>query len=202
MALKTGASLGGSSTPPVMPRSLTCNALPLHSSHVGSHPSKNEREFQQIFVRDNNCGSIARSTDYYICDSEYNIGAEKNPGKPCDMIAVHWPSEQAERKRPDDRRLVIPEVKHGDRALVGKAGLHAHIKGVNSYLSTPGDVKRLKEDMVAVFNQKRKLKLIKCQKICVASATGSHCFCWHSQITIPKSKIFARCFIPCRQSSC
>lgn len=55
-------------------------------------------------------------------------------------------------------------MKHGDGALAGKAGLHAHIKDVNQYLSNPDNVEQLKEDMVAVFNQKKDLELIDCDK--------------------------------------
>ena len=129
--------------------------------YFGKHRA-NEREFQQILVRDNNFGSVARSTDYYICDIEYNTGSGKGKGKQFDMVAVHWPSESPARKRADNRRIVIIEVKYGDGALAGKAGLHAHIEDANKYLSTPDDVKRLKEDMLAVFNQKRELDLIDC----------------------------------------
>ena len=50
------------------------------------------------------------------------------------------------------------------RAHGGKAGLHAHIKDVNQYLSNPDNVEQLKEDMVAVFNQKKDLELIDCDK--------------------------------------
>ena len=70
---------------------------------------KDEREFQQILLRDNNFGSIARSTDYYICDIEY----QSEWGR-FDLIAVHWPSRPATRKQPHGRRLVFIEMKYGD----------------------------------------------------------------------------------------
>ena len=78
---------------------------------------KDEREFQQRILRDNNFGSIARSTDYYICDIEY-----QNPIGRFDMIAVHWPSTPADRKKDQERDLAFIEVKHGDNALEGKPG--------------------------------------------------------------------------------
>ena len=56
---------------------------------------KDEREFQQRILRDNNFGSIARSTDYYICDIEY-----RSEYGQFDMVAVHWPSEPGVRKNP------------------------------------------------------------------------------------------------------
>ena len=64
--------------------------------------SNAEREFQQLAVRDNNFGPIARDTDYYICDIEY----QSEHGR-FDMVAVHWPSESSIRKQARDRRLVF-----------------------------------------------------------------------------------------------
>lgn len=37
---------------------------------LGQHP-KEEREAQQLILRDNNFGGVSRSTDYYICYIEY-----------------------------------------------------------------------------------------------------------------------------------
>ena len=125
---------------------------------LGEH-RKDEREFQQLLLRDNNFGSIARSTDYYICDIEYQSGYGR-----FDLIAVHWPSKPAIRKQPNGRRLVFIEMKYGDGALEGSAGLHQHIRDVNSYLSDRTKVDDLKKDMVKVFNQKRDLGLIDCGK--------------------------------------
>jgi len=142
---------------------------------LGEHP-KEEREVQQLIVRDNNFGGVVRPakspgglamprrgmgrhTDYYICDIEY-----ANANGRFDMVAVHWPSTTADRKRARNRRLVLVEVKHGDGALGGKAGLHSHIADVNAFLGTPGNVDRLKGEMLDVFNQKRSLGLIDCGK--------------------------------------
>lgn len=126
--------------------------------YFGKHPV-DEREFQQLILRDNNFGSIANSTDYYICDIEYS----SENGR-FDMIAVHWPSTTSERMKEKDRRLVLVEVKHGDGALTGSSGLHDHIVDINEHLDSCETVRNLKEDMVQVFNQKRRLKLIKCKR--------------------------------------
>ena len=88
-----------------------------------------EKEFQQLVARDNNFGSVARDTDYYVCDLEYQSGQGR-----FDMIAVHWPSESAVRKHARDRRLVFVEVKYGDSAL---ANLHAHVRDVNDFAADP-----------------------------------------------------------------
>ena len=118
---------------------------------------KDEREFQQRVLRDNNFGSIARSTDYYVCDIEYQSAYGR-----FDMIAVHWPSEPSTRKRQHGRRLVFVEVKHGDNTLEGSAGVHKHIEDVNKYVKDGENLHRIKKDMVGVFNQKRALGLVEC----------------------------------------
>ena len=120
---------------------------------------KDEREFQQRILRDNNFGSIARSTDYFICDIEY-----ENPFGRFDMIAAHWPSTSADRKKSHERDLAFIEVKHGDNALTGKAGLHEHIKHVNKFAADTRKLDLLKSDMVELFNHKRKLGLVDCGK--------------------------------------
>ena len=126
--------------------------------HFGKHP-KEEREAQQLLVRDNNFGRVARGTDYFICDIEY-----ANDHGQFDMVAVHWPSIPTERKRSEGRRLVLAEVKYGDGALEGPAGLSRHIKAVNAFLADAGRVQALKQEMVRVFNQKRALGLVNCGK--------------------------------------
>jgi hypothetical protein len=121
--------------------------------------AKEEREVQQALLRDNNFGRCARSTDYYVCDIEYATAHGR-----FDVVAVHWPSTPAERKRQERRRLVLAEIKFGDAALDGPAGLHAHIHDVNAHLADPENVVGLKLEMVRVFNQKRALGLIDCDK--------------------------------------
>jgi hypothetical protein len=127
-------------------------------SWFGTHP-KEEREVQQMIVRDNNFGSISRSTDYFICDIEYDANANGR----FDMVAVHWPSSPAARKNTKDRRLVLIEVKHGDGALDGPSGLHGHIAGVDAFLDNPGNVETLKKEMTASFNDKRALGIMNCE---------------------------------------
>jgi len=121
---------------------------------MSSTKANAEREFQQLALRDNNFGSVARDTDYYVCDIEF----QSEQGR-FDMIAVHWPSEPAVRKQARDRRLVFVEVKYGDGAL---GNLHAHLAHVNAFASDPRRLKRFKEDMVHVFNQKWGLGLLDC----------------------------------------
>ena len=127
--------------------------------HEGRGKSRSEREAQQLLLRENNFGRVAQSTDYYICDIEYR--AEQGQ---FDMVGVHWPSTRTDRKNATDRRLVFVEVKYGEGALDGTSGVASHIRHITKFLSDADRVRSFKEDMVKVFNQKRALGLIKCDK--------------------------------------
>ena len=124
----------------------------------GRNP-KNEREFQQLIVRENNLDKCAKSTDYFICDIEY-----ANDNGRFDLIAVRWPSSSAERKNNTDIRLAFIEMKYTDCALAGNAGLKQHLRDMNKFLSDPQKLDSLKSEMRNVFNQMRRLKLIDNQK--------------------------------------
>lgn len=115
-----------------------------------------EREIQQLAVRENNLSTVARGTDYYVCDIEY----QSQHGR-FDMIAVHWPSISADRQRADDRLLAFVELKYGDGAL---DNLHEHVQHVNRFAADTHRLSEFKRDMVRVFNQKLGLRLIDCGK--------------------------------------
>ena len=85
---------------------------------------KYEREFQQLVERDNNRhGEISHATDYYIVDTEFVYEDAR-----FDMVAVHWPSIGVVRKNLHAPKLVFIEMKYGDGALSGTAGLMDHLK--------------------------------------------------------------------------
>ena len=130
--------------------------------YLGRHP-KEEREAQQLILRDNNFGGVSRATDYYICDIEY-----ANPHGRFDLVAVHWPSNGAIRKKQDGRRLVLVEAKYGDGAIADPAGIHSHIIDINRFLGDADNLQALKDEMVGLFNQKRALGLMNCGKDLVA----------------------------------
>ena len=137
-------------------------AAPRLKHAIDQYGPKSEREAQQVLLRENNFGRGAKFTDYYICDIEYNVG---NQGGQFDMVGVHWPSKgRTDRRKTADRRLVFVEVKYGDGALVHASGIKSHIKHINAFLSDVERVQSFKEDMVEVFNQKRDLGLIRCER--------------------------------------
>jgi hypothetical protein len=124
----------------------------------GKHP-KDEREFQQLMLRENNFGNAPKSTDYFICDIEY-----ANPHGRFDLIAVHWPSSSAERKNNKNLGLSFIEMKYRDKALTGNAGLKKHIEDINSFLGERDNLSNIKDEMKKIFNQKLELGLINNQK--------------------------------------
>ena len=60
--------------------------------YFSEHP-KEEREFQQLVVRENNYSSIANSTDYFIIDIEY----DNHNSARFDMVALEWESNKIGR---------------------------------------------------------------------------------------------------------
>lgn len=120
----------------------------------GQHP-KEEREYQQLVTCENNYGSGANSTDYYICDIEY-----ANEDRRFDMIAVKWPSTTSDRKNNRNLRLSFIEMKYLDGAITGDAGLKKHIMDFNKFLSDTNNLKNIKDEMVNIFNTKVELGLL------------------------------------------
>ena len=129
------------------------------------HP-KYEREFQQVIVRENNnTGSIACATDYFIIDIEYADTLEKKSkskpyGARFDIVALKWQSNGASRKSSKNVTLSLIEVKYGDGALKNDAGVKKHLDDFNNFLSDKEKFKELCDDMAVVFKQKLSLGLI------------------------------------------
>ncbi|MDO8804008.1 MAG: hypothetical protein Q7R35_06240 [Elusimicrobiota bacterium] len=122
------------------------------------HP-KNEREFAQNFVRENNRTKIiVPGPDYFICDVEYSFTVPGAKGQ-FDAVAVKWDSTAVARKNPRGLRLALIELKFGDGALAGKAGIEKHITDAEKFLANY-DQSGFRAEMKTVFNQKRKLGYI------------------------------------------
>ena len=127
--------------------------------YFGSKKRSEEKEFQQLIVRDNNTSSIANSTDYYIVDVEYAITANKSR---FDMLAVKLPSDQSSKKK-GIGSLVIIEVKYGNKSIKsdeGSAGLKKHLDDGIRIFSNKDILNNLQEEAKILFNQKLDLGLI------------------------------------------
>ena len=122
--------------------------------------SKEEREYQQLVVRENNYSSIANSTDYFIVDIEY----DNRKNARFDIVAIEWKSDASIRKLMNSYKpkLIVIEMKYGDRAFKGSAGIHKHISDFNDFTENPQTVAEFKEEMLGMFRQKRQLGLIPC----------------------------------------
>jgi len=121
---------------------------------------KEEREFQQLFIRENNYSGIANSTDYFIIDIEYEFG----PNARFDLIGVEWHSEATKRKLQKNYqpKLVIFEMKYGDDALKGSSGMAKHLNDFKNLVTNPVKVADFKNEMLELLEQKRRLNLIPC----------------------------------------
>lgn len=120
-----------------------------------SKTQKNEREFQQVIFRENNFSSIASSTEYFFSDIEYTpsgIGSKFR----FDMLGVEWSAKQ--RKNGSTCRPVIVEMKYGDAAIGGTAGLGKHLTDISDYLKT--NTAELTYQINVQMEQMRELGLI------------------------------------------
>jgi hypothetical protein len=125
-----------------------------------SQHRKEEREYQQLVVRENNYSSISNGTDYFIIDIEY----DNHEHARFDLVAVEWPSKASHRKLAKDYKpkLVVIEMKYGDGALTGTAGMNKHWTDFSLFISNPLSLSTFKKEMRDMFDLKRKLGLIPC----------------------------------------
>lgn len=91
------------------------------------HP-KMEREFQQLVVRENNHSPISKDTEYFISDIEL---AESDLAARFDLLGFQWPIDN---RQSGNVRLALMEMKYGDGALAGKAGIVEHLKQFHQLL--------------------------------------------------------------------
>jgi hypothetical protein len=142
------------------------NSLPLLKHYMDLkfiEKPDNEREFQQTVARENNYSSLSNSTDFFIIDIEYDNrkGNSSEKGARFDMVSLQWESTGSSRKLLKYRpKLTFIEMKYGDGALDGKAGLIEHIKDFNKYIDNTNLFNSFKEEMITLFKQKRELGLI------------------------------------------
>lgn len=120
-----------------------------------AHP-KSEREFQQLVVWENNRSGVANQTEYFITDVEF---ADSAQSARFDMLGLKWPAH--ERKSGDKCRPVIFEMKYGDAAYGGAAGISKHIRDFNEVLCRPEARSALCQTIASQFNQLSELGLIR-----------------------------------------
>jgi len=118
-----------------------------------------EKEIQQRIVQENNYSQNSLSTDFFIIDIEYQ---DNSIGR-FDIVAIRWDSTTPARKltKKHPLKITIFEIKQGCNSISGKSGMSQHLQDFNSLIENKIKVEKFKKDMIDVFEQKRKLGLIR-----------------------------------------
>jgi hypothetical protein len=134
-------------------------SIPFLKQTMDEYFSKNpktEREYQQHVTNENNNFQVSGGTDYFIVDIEY-----ANREGRFDMVSILWPSKGTLRKlqKGYQPELAFIEMKFGDGALSGNAGLKKHVSDIDTFLGTDENFKEIRKEMQTIFKQKRELGL-------------------------------------------
>ena len=121
-----------------------------------SNKSKDEREFQQLVARENYFSSISNESEFFISVIEF---ADSGLGARFDMLAIRWLASK--RKNGSNCQATLIEMKYGDDALGGSAGLLKHLQDIDNLISDETSYQTLLKTMEAQFNQLDQLGLLK-----------------------------------------
>lgn len=113
-----------------------------------------EQEFQQLVARENNNSSISNETEYFVSDIEVTVPHLTR----FDIVAIRWLASQ--RKKGSNCRAALIEMKYGDGAIEGKAGLLEHLKDMAEFISNREEYTDLLKTMESQFNQLDELQLL------------------------------------------
>ena len=118
---------------------------------------KAEREFQQLIARENNNSTISNESEYFVSDIEFT-----EPYARFDIVAIRWLASQ--RKNGGNCKPALIEMKYGDGALGGSAGLLKHLKDMDTLFSSEENTLKLYQTMESQFDQLDQLGLLKFNK--------------------------------------
>jgi hypothetical protein len=107
-----------------------------------------------LVARENNNSITSNESEYFITDIEFDSGL----GARFDMLAIYWPANK--RKSGNNCQVALIEMKYGDNALGGAAGLIEHLRDIDEFISSE-KYQFLLETMEAQFNQIDQLELLK-----------------------------------------
>ncbi|RPJ54676.1 MAG: hypothetical protein EHM23_28400 [Acidobacteria bacterium] len=119
--------------------------------------NKPEREFQQLVARENNFSTISNESEYFILDIEFAEPGFKDGGR-FDMLAIRWLA--CERRDGSRCWPALIEMKYGDGALEGSAGLIKHLCDIQSLVGDSNRYARLVLGLQDRFNQLNDLGLL------------------------------------------
>lgn len=118
-----------------------------------------ESEIKQLIVRENNISPIANGTDFYVIDTEYNVGRNKQ----FDIVALHIKSDSIERKK-GNASIAIIEIKAGNNSLKTSRknpGIKKHMEDFVTFVENDEQKKKFIADMKEIVSQKYELGLLK-----------------------------------------
>lgn len=117
--------------------------------------NKPEREFQQLIARENNYSTVSNESEYFISDIEF---ADPELSARFDLLAIRWLASQ--RTKGSNCKVSLMEMKYGDGALEGSAGILKHLKDIDALISNQEKYKYLLGTMTSQFNQLDELGLM------------------------------------------
>jgi len=120
-----------------------------------SQKAKPEREFQQLVARENNDSTISNESEYFIADIEF---ADTELGAKFDMLGVKWLANQ--RKNNSNCKAALIEMKYGDGALEGSAGIIKHLKDMTALIEDSARYQQFLRTMESKFDQLDQLGLL------------------------------------------
>jgi len=136
------------------------DSLPIRKNIMDEYFStygKAEREFQQLIARENNNSTISNESEYFVSDIEVTEAYAR-----FDIMAIRWLA--AQRKNGSNCKAALIEMKYGDGALEGSAGLLKHLKDMEKLISNKDSYAKLLETMESQFNQLDELGMLKFNK--------------------------------------
>lgn len=116
--------------------------------------NKPEREFQQMVARENNYSTISNESEYFVSDIEFAADSAR-----FDMLAIRWLASK--RKNGSQCKPALIEMKYGDDALDGSAGLIKHLEDIEKLVADENRYGQLLKTMEAQINQLDQLGLLK-----------------------------------------
>jgi|GEM_PF-208814 len=130
--------------------------------YFSSYP-KAEREIQQLIVRQNNSSKVSNESEYFVSDIEYSdsFGTGKATFR-FDVVALKWAANM--RQSATSCTVSLMELKFGDSALTGSAGIEKHLNDILNFVEDRERYSAFTDSLQRQFNQKIDLGLIRFNK--------------------------------------
>lgn len=122
--------------------------------HITANP-KEEREYRQVVVRENNYSSISNGTEYFILDTEIEDTILDGQFV---LSGIKWDAQK--RQHLSTCKPVFIEMKYGDSSLGGTAGLLSQLERIGTFVHDRPNYEHFLKSMEEQFKQLDTLNLI------------------------------------------